>query len=319
MVRRTVAVARDLRTSLTGGLCGEALQRGAEIAFAQPLEGAVAQLAYALTRHTQHVADLFERVLASAVEAEVQPHDTRIARRQRVERAVDLLREQPLLYSLLRLLRLVGHEALDELAVVAVADRRIETDLGGVQRLERSNDFRRERGGGRNFLDARIAAELLLEPLPLAEDACEIARAIQRHAHRAALIGERGENRLADPPHRVLDELHALVDVELPRGSDQTDVAFLDQIDQGDAAVLILFRNTDHETQVGTDEPLDRVLVAFTRTTTQLDLLLGRQQLVTADFPQVLIERAPLFGRTGETLEPRGGPPTPTLAVLCRA
>src|SRR5690606_29762564 len=188
-----------------------------------------------------------------------------------------------------------------------------------VQRLERSNDFRRERGGGRNFLDARIAAELLLEPLPLAEDACEIARAIQRHAHRAALIGERGENRLADPPHRVRDELHALVDVELPRGSDQTDVAFLDQIDQGDAAVLILFRNTDHETQVGTDEPLDRVLVAFTRTTTQLDLLLGRQQLVTADFPQVLIERAPLFGRTGETLEPRGGPPTPTLAVLCRA
>jgi hypothetical protein len=113
--------------------------------------------------------------------------------------------------------------------------------------------------------------------------------------------------------------LTPLLHVELPRRGDQADVAFLDQVDEGDAPVLILFCNTDHETQVGADELLDRVLVAIARTAPQLDLLLRGQQLVAADLPQVLIERTPLLSRAGETLEPRGGPPAPTLAVLCRA
>src|SRR3712207_9302447 len=43
-------------------------------------------------------------------------------------------------------------------------------------------------------------------------------------AHGAPLAGERGEDRLADPPDGVADELHPLVGVELPRRRQEPDV-----------------------------------------------------------------------------------------------
>ena len=44
------------------------------------------------------------------------------------------------------------------------------------------------------------------------------------------------------------------------------------------------------------------ILVAGLRELAQLDLLLRRQQLVAADLAQVLIERSPLFRRTGKCI-----------------
>src|SRR5690606_6869980 len=128
------------------GSSGEALQRGAELALAQPPQRAVAELTDALARHAEHVADLFERVLAAAFEADVQPQHAGVARRQRVQRALDLLREQPLLDVRLRLRGLLHDEPLDELAVVRVADRRVQPDLRRVQRLERLDHLGRQLG-----------------------------------------------------------------------------------------------------------------------------------------------------------------------------
>ena len=68
-------------------LRGEAAQRAADVAFAKPLERAVAQLANAFTGDAEHGADLLERVLAPTFEAEVQAQHLRIARRQRAQRA----------------------------------------------------------------------------------------------------------------------------------------------------------------------------------------------------------------------------------------
>ena len=61
----------------------EAAQRAADVAFAQALERAVAELANALARDAEHGADFLERVLASALEAEVEAQHLRVARRQR--------------------------------------------------------------------------------------------------------------------------------------------------------------------------------------------------------------------------------------------
>src|SRR6266487_880687 len=57
----------------------EARERLADVAVAQPLQRAITQLAHPLTRHAQHAADLLERVLPSAVQAEVEPQDLRVA------------------------------------------------------------------------------------------------------------------------------------------------------------------------------------------------------------------------------------------------
>src|SRR5690606_11475680 len=72
-------------------------------------------------------------------------------------------------------------------------------------------------------------------------------------------------------------------------------VAFLDQVDQRYTTVLVLLGHTDHETQVRANQRLYRLLIAGQRAMTKLDLLLRCQQLVTADFAQVLIECRALF------------------------
>src|SRR5205085_91442 len=72
----------------------EAGQRLADGSLAQPLERAVAQLADPLAGHAEHPADLFQGVLASAVEAEVEPQHLGVTRRQRRQRVLDLLGEE---------------------------------------------------------------------------------------------------------------------------------------------------------------------------------------------------------------------------------
>src|SRR5690606_9409880 len=111
------------------------------------------------------------------------------------------------------------------------------------------------------------------------------------------LVRQCSKDRLTDPPHRVRDELHALVRIELARRRHQTDVALLDQVDQRDTAILVLLGHTDHEPQVRADQRLHGLLIAGLRPMTQLDLLLRRQELVPADLAQILIEcRALLTG-----------------------
>ena len=67
-------------------LSSEAAQRPTDVAFTQPLERAVAQLADALARDAEHRADLLERVLSAALEPEVETQDFGVAGRERVER-----------------------------------------------------------------------------------------------------------------------------------------------------------------------------------------------------------------------------------------
>jgi hypothetical protein len=68
------------------GLGGEAAEGASHVAFTQPLERAVAELTHPFARDAEHGADLLERVLAAALESEVQAQHLRIARRQRAER-----------------------------------------------------------------------------------------------------------------------------------------------------------------------------------------------------------------------------------------
>src|SRR4051812_23712477 len=152
---------------------GEGLQGCTLVAFAQPAQRPVAELADPLARHPQHVADLLERVLALALEAEVQPEHLGVARVERLQRLAHRLREQPVLHLELWLGGLLGDEPLDQLRVLAVADRRVETDLGGVQRLQRLDQLGRQVRRLGQLVRGRVAPQLLLEALLLTKDAGE--------------------------------------------------------------------------------------------------------------------------------------------------
>ena len=74
----------------------------------------------------------------------------------------------------------------------------------------------------------------------------------------ASLVGDRVCNRLADPPGGIGAEFITALVVELLGGTDQADIAFLDQVKEGYAASHIFFGNTDHQAGVGCNQVLAR-------------------------------------------------------------
>src|ERR1041385_7618264 len=136
--------------------------------------------------------------------------------------------------------------------------------------------------------------------------------AVRTMRDRAALPRERGEDRLADPPHGVGDELHALIGIEFARGGEQADVALADQIGERQAAVLVFLRHRDHEPQVALDEFLHGVLIAGAHLPRERDLLLLREQRSLGDLVQVLIEDVALVLVVPE---PREQTPAPAAAT----
>jgi hypothetical protein len=107
----------------------------------------------------------------------------------------------------------------------------------------------------------RFAAELLNKR---AVDRPHFAHRIDhmhRHANRAALIGDRSRDRLANPPRGVGAELVAAGVFEFIDGPHQAGVALLDQIEERQAAVAVFLGDTDDQPQVtGREVPLGRVV-----------------------------------------------------------
>src|SRR5260370_38927122 len=96
------------------GLRRERRERLPDVAVAQPLERAIPQLPHSFARHAEHAADLLERVLAAAVQTEVEPQHLGVAPLQRRERLLDLVRQEPVHRLVLGVGEVLGDEALDQ-------------------------------------------------------------------------------------------------------------------------------------------------------------------------------------------------------------
>src|SRR5881394_285376 len=289
-------------------LRGEARERLPDVSVPQPLQCAVTQLPDALPSDAEHAADLFERVLAPAVETEVQPQHLGVTPLQRVQRLLDLVRQEAVHRLIFGVRQILRDEALDQRAITVGIERRVEPHIARVQRGERLHDFERQLGRVGDLFRRRLAAQRLAQILRRAHDARQIGGAVERHADRAALPRERGEDRLADPPHGVRDELHALIGIELARGGKQADVALADEISERQTAILVLLRDRDHEPQVALHELLHRLLVAGAHLARERDLLFLRKQRSLGDLVQVLVEDVALVLMMAEAREQTPAP-----------
>ncbi|MNQ65753.1 hypothetical protein D3C85_802180 [compost metagenome] len=74
---------------------------------------------------------------------------------------------------------------------------------------------------------------------------------MHRNTDGAGLVGDRASDRLTDPPGGISRELVTTTVFELVYRFHQTDVAFLDQIEELQATVGVLLGDGDHQTQVG--------------------------------------------------------------------
>ena len=105
------------------------------------------------------------------------------------------------------------------------------------------------------------------------------------------LIRDRAGDGLTDPPGRVGRELEAPVRLELLRCLHQAEVAFLDQIEEGQTPPGIPLCHRDDEAEVRFAETAAGVLVPCLRSTGKGGFLFRREQRHPADLFQIGLHR----------------------------
>ena len=124
-----------------------------------------------------------------------------------------------------------------------------------------------------------------------APDAVELLDDVHRHADRAALVGERASDRLADPPGGVGRELVAAAVVELLDRAHEADRALLDQVEERQPLLAVVLGDRDDEADVGLDHVALGAQVAALDALGELDLLRRGEQLGAADVAQEALQR----------------------------
>src|SRR5271166_4957082 len=213
-------------------------------------------LADALARHRELLADLFERVVGVHADAEAHAQNPLFARGERSQNTRRRLAQVRLDRRVDRQDRVLVLDEVAEMAVLLVANRRLEADrlLRDFQHLAHLLERHGELLG--KLLGRRLAADLVQHLARGAHDLVDRLDHVDRNADRARLIGDRAGDRLADPPGGVGRELVAAAVLELVDRLHQPDVAFLDQVQELQAAVGVLLGDGDHEPKVGLDHLL---------------------------------------------------------------
>ena len=102
-----------------------------------------------------------------------------------------------------------------------------------------------------DFFGGRLAAKFLHQLRAGAHLFVDSFNHVHRNANGAGLIGDRASDSLPNPPGRVSGKFIAATPLEFVGSTHQSDVAFLNQIQELQAAVGIFFRNGNHEAKIG--------------------------------------------------------------------
>ena len=270
--------------------------------MAELAQGLRLDLADALARDVELLADLLERAGAAVDDAEAQLEHLLLARGERVEHLHELLLEQREARCLARLGGVLIGDKVAEVGVLLLADRRLERDrllrdLENVAHLvDRHVHLRRD------LLGARVVAELLQELTGDADDLVDRLDHVHGDADGARLVGDGAGDGLPDPPRGVGGELVALRVVELFDGLDQAEIAFLDEVEKQHAAADIALGDRHDQTEVCLLHAVLGLRVALGHALGQLLLLLRGEQRHFADLLEVHAHRVVGRERVGHGL-----------------
>src|SRR5438034_822502 len=211
-------------------------------------------LSYALARHVEGGADLFQRPRASVVgQTEPKPDHLRLALAQGLQHLVHLVLEHRERGRLGRRDHAGVLDEISEVRIVVLADGTIQRDRL-LRRLEHALDLvHRQLELLGDLLGRGLPSQFLHQPPRRAHDLVDRLDHVHRHADRARLVGDGARDGLTDPPRGVGRELVALPVVELVDRAHQTGIAFLDQVEEFQAAVGVALGDRDHETHVRLD------------------------------------------------------------------
>src|SRR6266446_6033857 len=207
-------------------------------------------LADALARHRELLADLFQRVVLVHADAEAHAENAFLARCDRSEHAGGGLAQIGLNRGVDRQDRVLVLDEIAEVGIFLVADRGFQRQgllhyfQNPVHPLERHAEFLGK------LLGRGLAADLVEHLARRAHDLVDGLDHVHGDADGAHLIGDRTADRLADPPRGIGRELVAAAVLELVDRLHQADIAFLDQVEELQAAVGVFLGDGDDEAQI---------------------------------------------------------------------
>ena len=114
----------------------------------------------------------------------------------------------------------------------------------------------------RDLLRRRSSLQLRAQIGLCLADPVEQIRLLLRESERTALIGQRVDDGLPNPPDRIGDELHVLARIETLGRLNQADVPFVDEVEERESAAAIAFRVGHDEAKIRLDEPVQRFRVS---------------------------------------------------------
>ena len=216
-------------------------------------QGLGLDLADALPRDLVLVADLLQRAREAVVQAVAEFQDPPLALRQAVEHLAEPAPEQMEAGDLAGVLGGLVFDEVAEVRLVRVADGGLHGD--GLLRhfQDGAHALDRHFHGVGQFFGGRLAAQFLHELLLGAPELVDDLDHVDRDANGAGLVGDAAGDGLANPPGGVGGELVAAPVFEFLDAFHQADVAFLDQVEEGLAAVGVFLGDGDDEAQIGLD------------------------------------------------------------------
>ena len=135
----------------------------------------------------------------------------------------------------------------------------------------------------------------------------ELLDDMDRQADGAGLVHQAALDGLADPPGGIGGETETALRVEFLDRADQAQVAFLDQVQQREAAIHVATRDLDHQPQVALDHLVTRRRVPLLRLARVEDFLLGGEQGRVLDLAEVHARRVGIGGTARRCLASVGG------------
>ncbi len=110
---------------------------------------------------------------------------------------------------------------------------------------------------------------------------------VDRDSYGARLVGDSPRERLPDPPGGVRREVDSAIDVVAVHGGDQSEIPFLDEVEEFDAAISIGARLGHDEAEVREDETLPGFLDAAPHRGPEGVLRLPLEDGISLDLVQV--------------------------------
>jgi len=112
-----------------------------------------------------------------------------------------------------------------------------------------------------------------------------------RTQRRRLGVSQAMHDALTNPPHAVADERELTVGVEMARRLDETEVAFVNEIQEGHAELAIASRVGHHEPQVACDERVECRAVLLLNASSEFVFLFDRETGEFRDLLKVGLQR----------------------------